>query len=64
MSRKKEPDDPSLQGTIDVKQLQFGAWAICPKCRARPRKVTCKRCQGAGIIPNEGIIPFVKKVGA
>lgn len=61
--RKKEPRDASLQGTVDVKQLQFGAWAICPKCRARPRKIPCSKCKGAGIVPNVGIVPFTKPVG-
>lgn len=44
-------------------RLTFGEWAICPKCHARVRKVPCVRCGGAGIVRNEGPIPFLRNPG-
>lgn len=64
MAKKKtEPDDPTLAFTTDVKSLKFGEWAICPRCHAKVRKVTCKVCQGAGVVPNKGPIPFLRNPG-
>jgi hypothetical protein len=60
--RKGEPSDfPATP--IDVKELKFGDWAICPKCHAKVRKVVCKRCLGIGVVPNQGPIPFLRNPG-
>lgn len=51
-------------------RIEFGAVAWCPKCKGsgkwlrepgKPR-VTCPRCDGAKLVPNNEPIAFNKKI--
>ena len=62
--RKGERNPNTLKGPkVDLGKIVFGEWAICPKCHAKVVVVQCLKCDGKGIVPNKGPIPFTQNPG-